>query len=179
MFAAGYGVVLLAMFFVGALAFWDAGTIFWAANLVTLACLPMVAAMIYLTRREIFEALAVPEGKPDYTWGQNMEHQNRWADAVDHYRKVHAEFPLDAESLFRIATIFRDRLDDEDQYLATLSAIVQLPDDATPGWILLEARDRLVRLADADPSAGPTFQRPTEIELPDDDRDWGQFGPED
>ena len=138
----------------------------------------MVATLAWLTRRYWYEPPATPQGEPDFTWGQNKEHRSLWAEAIDEYRKVHDSFPLDAESLFRIATILRDRIKDEEQYLATLSEIVRLPDDAGPAWILVEARDRLLRLGDADPDQGPTVQRPGEIELPEDEQPWGRFGPE-
>lgn len=174
-----YSAIFVCMFVIGALAMWSIPKIFMATNFVVLALVPMVSTIVWLNRHHVHEALAAPEGKPDFTWGQNMEHQSRWQEAVQEYRKVHGQFPLDAESLWRIAMIQRDRLADEDGYLATLQEIVLLPDDAGPAWILVEARDRLLRMADADPEVGARQERETEIELPDDDRPWGRFGPED
>ncbi len=174
----GYSVVFLAMFFIGGMAMWDVSKVLRATNIIVLLMLPMLATIIWLSRSYVYEALAAPEGKPDYTWAQVKENHSLWNEAIEEYRKVYKEHPLDAESLFRIATIYRDRLEDEDQYLAMLSEIVQLPDDAEPAWILVEARDRLLRLGDADVERGPVHERPTEIELPDDAAPWGRFGPE-
>ena len=174
-----YGFVFMTMTLAAAIAGWGWGQVFFATNSIMLASVPLLAAMVWLNRGALLERIAKPTGKPDYIWAQNMEHQSRWVDALEEYRKVSEQHPLDVESLFRMAYIYRDRLDDEDQYLATLADIVRMPDDAEPAWILVEVRDRLLRLGDADPEHRPTVPRATEIELPPDDRKFGDFGPED
>lgn len=124
------------------------------------------------------QGIAGPSGRPDYSSAQMKERRRAWQEAIDEYLRVHQLHPLDAESLFRVAHIHRDRLHDEDRYLATLQDIVRLPDGASPAWILTEVSNRLLLMGDADPAVGPVHERAAEIELPPDNRKWGRFGPE-
>lgn len=111
-------------------------------------------------------ALAKPAAGPDYSAAQMKAHRKDWEGAVAEYREVVREFPYDAEALWRMAEIYRDRLGDPERHVLTLRRIAALPDGAQPAWIVTEARERLERQDPAakDPMAS---RRPSEIELPD------------
>ena len=107
-------------------------------------------------------------GEPSYVDAEMYAHKRDWPRAVEEYRRVAADHPLDAECLWRMADIYDRRLDDGDRYLQTLRRIAALPEGATPAWIVAEAQDRLAR---PDPrSKDPVaHDRESEIELPDDE----------
>ena len=158
-----YGCVMFAMFMVGALRNWPWSMVIMATNVIMLLATPFVAVGLWRNREVLFESLAGPPQGPSYTAAEGLENRMRWAEAAAEYRRVNQAHPLDAESLFRLAHIQRDRLEDQAGYEATLREIGDLPDDAEPSWIVREARDRLERMAAPAPEA-PI--RLTEIELP-------------
>ena len=70
------------------------------------------------------EARAAPMGEPSYVDAEMYAHKRDWPRAVEEYRRVAADHPLDAECLWRMADIYDRRLDDGDRYLQTLRRTV-------------------------------------------------------
>ncbi len=170
-----FGVFYLALFsfvfILGGAAGWSYGTIATATNAIVLLGLPMGAHILWKHRAQVHDKLAVPPPGPDFSAAQGLEFHGQWDDAVAEYWRVHQLNPLDAESLFRIAGIYRAQLADEAQYVATLRDIEALPPDAEPAWVLAEVGDRLRQLEALDRESAPAYIPPTEIELPPDDEE--------
>ncbi len=108
-----------------------------------------------------------PEG-PCYAAAEMRAQRADWHGALDLYRGVLADYPQDAEALWRIAELYRHRLGEPERYVLTLRRIVNLPDDAEPAWIVREAQHRLAQADPLECDPGARARR-APVTLPDEE----------
>ena len=142
-FAAFYAFTFFMMTLIAASRMKSWTFVFFITNIIVAGMSVLVfLAWLYL-RSMISERTSRPAGGPDYERAMGHERDGDLQGAIGEYRRLHEQWPENAEPLWRMAHIYRDRLGDRQGYRSMLKRIASLPEGAGPGWTITQAREKL------------------------------------
>ncbi len=100
----------------------------------------------------LYEVKSEHEVRPDIYRAQSLERREDYLGAVKAYRRIFSQFPDRIDILYRIAEIYRGKLNDTGKALGAYRALLAYPEEGRYGYLVRHARELIDILERGEPA---------------------------